>query len=446
MHRILVYNSIFEIKLMKSKLKNPLFVVFITIFIDLIGFGILIPIIPLLLTEPTSKFFVSVPGATLEEIRNNGLIIFGFLTASFPLAQFIATPILGQLSDKYGRKLILAISLAGTSISYVLFAIGIITKNIPLLFVSRIFDGITGGNIAVAQAAIADVSTPQNRARNFGLVGAAFGLGFILGPYLGGKLSDPSIVSWFDATTPFWFAAILAGLNTLSVLFIFPETLKNIQSHIKINWNKSITNILHAYTMKGMRPIFLTLFIFSAGFTFFQTFASPYFFDKFGFTQGNVGDLFAYVGLWMAISQAVITGLVAKRLKEYQVLRFSLIGTGIGIAAIALATQGWQLLFIMPFFAMFTGLNFANFTSLVSKSASPKVQGEVLGISTSVQAFGQSIPPILAGYIAASLATEAPLVVGSVTLVLAGILFWFIYKPSNEVVHEDSSENIVMGH
>jgi DHA1 family tetracycline resistance protein-like MFS transporter len=135
----------------------PIPVVFFTILLNALGFGILIPIIPLLLADPKSQYFMLPHSFSLGQ----GYIIFGFLVAIYPLMQFMATPILGQLSDKFGRKKILAISLAGTFISYILFAIGILLKNIPLLFISRAFDGITGGNISVAQAVVADVTPPQ---------------------------------------------------------------------------------------------------------------------------------------------------------------------------------------------------------------------------------------------------------------------------------------------
>lgn len=172
-----------------QKKSNPMLTIFLTVFIDLLGVGVLIPVMPLLLGDPTSPYYLLPTGWSTEQ----GYVLLGLLTAVFPLMQFFATPILGQLSDKYGRKDILLISLFGTSLSYVLFAYGIMSRNLPLLFVSRALDGITGGNISVAQAAIADISLPENRAKNFGLIGMAFGLGFIFGSFLGGKLSDPTV-------------------------------------------------------------------------------------------------------------------------------------------------------------------------------------------------------------------------------------------------------------
>lgn len=403
---------------------NPLPVIFFTIFVDLLGFGILIPVIPQLLANPASEYFLLPNGWSL----NQGYILLGFLTASFSIFQFLAAPILGQLSDRYGRKKVLAISLSGTAFSYILFAIGILTKNIPLLFISRAFDGVTGGNISVAQAAIADITTPEKRARNFGLIGAAFGLGFIIGPYLGGKLSDPSIVSWFSATTPFWFAAILSTVNVISIILFFPETLKLKNSKLIINWSRSILNIYHAAVNKDLRVLFGTVFLFNAGFTFFTTFFSVFLITKFSFTQGNIGDFFAYVGIWVAISQAIIVGKLAKRFSETQLIRFGIIGTGISIFLFFLPTESWQLFLITPLMAISNGIAFANITALISKSARPEIQGEVLGINSSVSALAMSIPPILSGYIAATLNPDMPIHIGGSILIAAAVFFWIFFK------------------
>ena len=411
---------------MRARLaKNPLPVVLFTVFVDLLGLGILIPVIPQLLANPASNYYIFAKSVPIS----HGYIVLGYLAAIFPLMQFVATPILGQLSDKFGRKKILAISLAGTSASYFVFALGIVTKNIPLLFISRAFDGITGGNIAVAQAAVADVTPPEKRARNFGLIGAVFGLGFTAEPYVGGKLSDPSIVHWFNATTPFLFAGILAALNVVFVLTLFPETLTNLSHHVQIKWTKSIQNIIHAYTYRELKAYFVTIFLFWSGFSFFTTFFGVFLIKRFGFTQGNIGDFFAYVGLWIVFTQAVVTRFIAKRFREYQVLRATYFGIAAALLAYFLPRVWWQLLFITPFMATFNGLTQANSTALVSRSVDSKIQGEILGINASVMALGQSIPPILSGYIAASLFAEAPIVVAAVVIFAAGVVFNLFYRP-----------------
>ncbi len=435
-------------KQFREKIKNnPLPVIFVTLFLNAIGFGILIPIIPLVLADPRSSFYLLPPDMNVSD----GYVIMGFLTGVYPLAMFLATPILGELSDKYGRKKILAISLFGTFLSYVLFGFALIIKNLPLLFISRIIDGITGGNISVAQAAIADVTKPEHRAKNFGLIGASFGLGFVLGPYIGGKLSDPSVLPFFDAATPFWFAAILAGLDVLFILFIFHETLQSRVEHITLHWGKAIKNVIKAYSLKDLRVLFLTNFLFFGGFTFFTTFFSVFLIRRFGFAQGNIGDFFSYVGLWVAFTQAVLTRRLAKKFREQQIVRVTLFGSAFALLLFLFTNAWWQLLIITPIFAMCNGLTMANLTSLVSRSAEPKVQGEVLGINASIQALAQGIPPILSGYIAASIAVEAPVLVSSITVAAAGLVFLFLLKlrqpvqgataPAVQPIEQSSTQN-----
>lgn len=406
---------------------KPLFVILSIVFLDLVGVGILIPIVPILLAGPRSPYYVLPAGYTIQQ----GYILLGWLVAIYSIFQFLAAPILGQLSDKYGRRKVLGVSLGGTCISYIVFAMGIITKNIPLLFLARAFDGITGGNIPVAQAVVTDITPVKERAKNFGLIGAAFGLGFIIGPYIGGKLSDPSIVSWFNAATPFWFAALLGAVNIVLVITLLPETLARTHKEVKIRWAPSLIDIVHAYTYRGFRTLFTTSFLFHGGFTFYTTFIGVYFINKFNFTSGNIGDFLAYVGLWIVISQGLILRKLT-RFADYKILRVTLITTGVLILAFFLPTVWWQLLFVVPFFGIPNGLSQAFLPTIISKSAEQSRQGEILGINASVSALAQSIPPIAAGYLAAQIVATAPIYVASLFIVLSGVIFWLFYKRKDQ--------------
>ncbi|GAC1391543.1 MAG: tetracycline resistance MFS efflux pump [Candidatus Saccharimonadales bacterium] len=424
---------------LQSKAKKALPTVLFTIFLDVLGVGILIPIIPQLLANPHSAYYLLPHGWTFK----GGLILLGWLLAIYPLMQFFATPILGQLSDRFGRRRVLGLSLAGTALGYVLFAVGIITRNLPLLFFSRALDGITGGNLSVAQAVIADVTAPKDRTKNFAKIGAAFGVGFVFGPYIGAKLASPGISffglfhtpHWFNPATPFWFTAILSVVNVVLVLIRLPETHQHIQKQLKVRFNQSIKNITKALTYPGLRVVFPSVFLYWAGFSFFQTFFQVLLVNKLHFTQNNVGDYFAYIGIWIAFTQLVITPFIAKRFRNYQVLRISLIATGIGLFGTLLAHNTTELLLVTPLFALFNGQTIANNTSLVSTSADHKIQGEVLGINASIQALAQAIPAFLSGYLA-TIGINTPVIFGASTMVASGILFWLIYKPSKHLLHQ----------
>lgn len=413
--------------------QNPLGVILFTVFVDMMGYGILIPIIPLVLADPASPFFL----LNVNIGPQQGYILLGLLIATYSIMQFIAAPIIGQLSDRYGRRKLLILSLGGTCLSYILFAFALIIKNIPLLFLSRALDGITGGNISVAQAAIADITDPKHRVKNFGLIGAAFGIGFIFGPFLGGKLSDTTFVSWFNAATPFWFAALLSLANVMSVVFFFPETLKKINETAKIVWYKSVANIFRAFSIKNLRNLFATNFLFQFGFSFFISFAGVFLIKKFNFNQGNIGDFFAFFGLWIAFTQIVVTRKIASKAEERKVLRITLLASGISVFLYFVPNVWWGLYLVAPLFAIFNGLTQANMIGLISRSSGQEVQGEVLGLNSSIQALAQAIPPILSGYIAASFTPESPMLISGVIIIFSGLLFIFLYRNegSKGIIH-----------
>lgn len=404
--------------------RRTLAILLFTVFIDVMGFGIMLPVIPILLADPRSPFFLLPPGMTLGQ----GYILLGGLAAVFALMQFLFAPILGQLSDRYGRKKILALSRVGTSVSYFLFALGIILKNLPLMFFARALDGATGGVIAVAQASIADLTEPHKRVRTFALLSAAFGLGFIGGPFLGGKLSDPGLVPWFNATTPFWFAGGLAAANALFVGLFLPETLAAPGRTGAIRWNQSWRNIVRAFAHPSLRALFLTAFFYHTGFSFYASFASVFMINRFGFSQGQIGDYFAFLGAVGLLTQVFIVRRVARRWTPPQVLRLViwLAGTFMFLASFAPA---WQTFVgVMFFFAMSSNLIQTNTTGLISASAGPAEQGEILGIASSLAALAMGITPLASGLIAAGISPETPIQVSALLIFFAAAAFRWMYQ------------------
>jgi DHA1 family tetracycline resistance protein-like MFS transporter len=401
----------------QKKALSPLLAVFITVFIDLLGIGIIIPVFAPLIVQNEHGML---PAAMSESTRN---IIYGLLTATFPFFQFFGAPILGSLADKHGRKKILQFSLAGTFFGYVLFALAIHFNILWLLFVARAIPGFMGGNISIVTAALADISKPEDRAKNFGLIGMAFGMGFIIGPAIGGILSSPKYISWFDYSTPIWFTALLTLVNIFYVYRQFPETFKS-GIGTKLSLMTGVNNIRRAFGLVNMRVILLTLFLQSFAFSFFMQFNQVYLIKKFHFSGLQIGYFFAYIGLWIAFTQGVITRRASGKFSPPQILRVSLIGLGITLMAI-LVPNTWQLLlFVNPFVAIFQGLTQPNQTSIVSQLSPKETQGEMLGIQQSIASLAFTIPPLIGGFIL-NIDYRVPIIVSSVITLAAWAVFYF---------------------
>lgn len=406
-------------KFMRNK-KFSIGTIFFTVFLDLLGLGIIIPILPALLLDPINGIL------PMTYSFSTRTLIYGFLIASYPLAQFFGAPILGSLADQKGRKKLLLLSLVGTVGGYAIFILGILTSNLYLLFLGRIVDGFTGGNISIAQSAIADVSTPETKSRNFGLIGMAFGLGFIIGPYIGGKLSDSSIVSWFSYATPFYLTILLATINVVLVALNFPETLV-IKREVKVNLFSGFINIKKAFTFKDLRVMFLVVFLTTVGFNFFTQFFQVFLYGKFKFTQSQVGDFFAYMGLWIAISQGAIMRPLSKIFKPAKILSYSIVLLAISFPFLLIPHQRVWLYLVVPFIAIFQGLTQPNGTAIISNLVDSGKQGEILGINQSISSLAQALPPIIAGFVTA-VNINLPTWFAAGSTLLAWIIFKGFFK------------------
>lgn len=391
--------------------KRVLAVLFGTLLIDMIGVGMIFPILPAIFTDSHSPYFM-LQGFSVDM----QYILAGVLMAIFSVVQFIMAPILGELSDIYGRKKLLTLGIAIFAISQLIFGFAIAIMSLPLLFVSRAISGLGAANFSIAQAAIADVTEPKDRAKNFGLIGAAFGIGFILGPLLGGLISDLSA----SATMPFWIAGVLGIVNLVFISWFLPET-RRTSAHERNTFDiwRGLHNIRAALIDKDARPVYLANFLSQSGFAFFTSFIGILLVVTFGFTPGMVGAFFAVVGIWVAITQGVILRLVLDRFRDRTILGWGLVILAFSSAAYAFLPSVISLYAVMPFVAIGQGLTIATLTALVSKGVSEEKQGVALGINGSILALSNGVAPVLAGVGSSLLGISAPFIVGGL-LILSG--------------------------
>lgn len=402
------------------KRKHPLLPIILTVFLDLLGLGIVIPIAAPLLMTPSEGMLPAAAGLDQRSVA------LGFLLGIFSVAQFFGAPILGALADKHGRKKILSLSIAGTLIGYVLFAFGIMERSLLLCFLSRALDGFTGGNISVAMSAIADVTEEKDRAKNFGLVGMSFGLGFILGPFLGGLLANPELVSWFNYATPYWFAAALSMVNMVVIRYLFQETLRQPKSG-RVHLFTGFGHLARAFRTAQLRGIFAVLFLMVFGFNFFTQFFQVFLIHKFEYGATDIAYLFAYIGLWLAISQGLLTRPLSKRFSVESIVSWTALLCALSLPLLLIPERSWWLYLIVPLIAIFSGLNTPNMTALISMQAGATEQGTILGMRQSVQSVAMALPPIMAGFMT-TLDVRLPIWSAGICMALGWLVFQLMVR------------------
>jgi DHA1 family tetracycline resistance protein-like MFS transporter len=403
-----------------------LWLVFLTIVLDMLGVGLLIPVFPQLIAPSSPTRIVPADWSV-----SDAYILGGWLLATFPLFQFLSTPVLGQLSDRHGRKRILALSIAGSAFSMLLFAFAIHRHDLPLMFLARALDGATGGNISVAQAVIGDISAPKDRARNFGLVGVAIGLGFIMGPFLGGILCDPSFASWTGTTTPFLVVAALAAVNALLVLRFLPETRPQGDGapRLRMQWTRSLSNIGKVFAVPELRMTLPALFFFNAGFTYFSTFWGVVLAEDFGFDGAAIGGFFGYMGVMIVLAQGTVVRRMPDRIRDASILPYSMLLVAASLVPYVFIPREHVALiwWIPPFMAVGMALTRSNGTALLVRITPESVRGEVMGIHSSAYALAQLVPSALSGYVAAQHA-RMPVLAGAASAFVGWLLFVWFYK------------------
>lgn len=390
-------------------------VLFFTLLIDMIGIGMVIPIIPIIFTDPTSPHFL------LTGYSEGAQYIFaGAVTALFGLMQFIFAPILGELSDVFGRKKLLTLGVGVLALSQILFGFGIEIASFSLILLSRAIAGIAGANFSIAQASIADVTAPQDRAKNFGLIGAAFGLGFIIGPALGGYIVSVT----GSPSSPFWVAGALGVLNMMSISLFLRETNMNRSEKKKFTLFKGIHNIMSALRDVDAKPLYIANFLYVSGFTFFTSFVGILLVSRFHFVESGIGVFFGVMGLWIVFTQGFILRLLTRKYGERDILYFSLLFLMIGLVLYAFVPSVFLLYMLVPVVAVSNGLSMANMGALISKSVSATKQGAALGINSSLMALSQGTIPLLAGFGSGVVGIKGPFLAGALLVAVAWLMLF----------------------
>lgn len=349
---------------MKNK---ALLTVFFIVFLDLFGFGIILPLLP----------FIA------EEFHANPFQI-GLLTSTYSFFQLIAAPILGRLSDRYGRKKLLVVSQIGSAAGYILLGLA---HSLPLLFLSRLIDGVTGGNISVAQAYVADVTDKKDRAKGMGMLGAAFGLGFIFGPAFGGFLSQWSFAA------PAYAAAAMAGLTALATSYFLKESIDTKKAITSPHTRFNLDEIKKVLSLRPVGLLIIIFLLFNTGFSVIQGNFALWTERTFSYTATENGYLLAFIGVVSASTQLLALPRLLKRFSEIKLLKMGTLAITIGMFSFLLVTKPFMLFFSILFIPFGFGLINPSIQALASENVPPEDYGGVLGTLQSAGSLGRVFGP-----------------------------------------------------
>ena len=381
------------------------------VLIDMLGFALVVPLL---------AFFADTFGATAFQT--------GLLVASYAAMQMISAPILGRISDRFGRRPVFLISILGTFIGFLILGFA---NSLWMLFVSRILSGLTAGNISVAQAYIADVTDEKNRARGMGMLGAAFGIGFILGPALGGTLSV------YGFAVPAFASAVLCFINLLTVFFWLPESLtpeRRAQLMAQEKADVSFSALLAALQHPSAGPLLWVRFGFAVAFNSFQSVFALYTLGKFGLTAQQTGYILAYVGIVLVIMQGGLIGPLSARFKESHLLVAFTIFATIGLFGWAIVQSVPGLLVAMFPLAIGAGSFNAVINSAISKTVSHDEVGGMLGFAAGLESSTRVVMPALASYLLGRYGPSTPGYLATLVMVIVVMFAYARLIATPEVV------------
>lgn len=400
---------------MASNRKAAIGFIFITILIDVTGWGIIIPVIPKLISELIN--------GNISQAASWG----GYLTFAYAIMQFIFAPVLGNLSDQYGRRPVLLISLFGFALDYIFVALA---PTIGWLIVGRLIAGVTGASITTAMAYIADVSSPEDRAKNFGMVGAAFGAGFIIGPGIGGLLGE------MGSRVPFMFAAGLTLLNWLYGYFVLPESLPK-EHRRKFEWKRAnpVGSLQFFLKYRGIWGLAISLMLVYIAAHAVQSTWNFFTIEKFNWSEGMIGGSLAVVGLLVGAVQGGLIRWINPILGNERSVYVGLLLYTVGLFLFAMATQSWMMFaFLVPY--CLGGIAGPALQAIISNHVPPNQQGELQGGLTSLMSITTIIGPLLMTNLFAYFTrpnapihfSGAPFLLGALLMLASAIVAYVVLK------------------
>ena len=386
-------------------MNSSLIFIFITVFVDLLSYGIMLPLLP---------FFV--------QAQDGGAMIAGMLSSFYAFTQLFTGPIIGALSDRFGRRPVLLICLMGTALGYLILGLA---NSLPMLFLAVLIDGLTGGNLTTVYAYIADSTNSENRARGMGLVGAAFGLGLMAGPALGGVLSQ------YGLYVPAFTACGIALANVLFGFFVLPESLPPEKRQVKpiseaFNWANQFIGL---FNQQNIQKLLIAMFLLNLAFAGLQSNFPLYSNYRFQWDPTRNGYFYLYVGVCAVFIQGFLFGKLQPRFGEKCLTIFGLTLMALGLAGMALAPAAWMLYPAVTIVALGTGTSIPSLTALVSLRVSESEQGRLMGGTQTLLSLTNIFGPILAGISFEFITFSAPYWLGSLFAVFAlGVAYLGLHR------------------
>ena len=391
--------------------------IYFTFFVDSLGWSIVFPIFAPYFLDGNNELFS-------EEISlATRTTILGFFLMAFSLGQFLAAPLIGEYADRNGRRKALVLSVFFTFIGMALTAWSVQTYSLIWLFAGRLLTGVFASNMSICLACVSDLSENEEaKVKKFGYLSVLAGLSFILGAFIGGKLSDPLISPWFSPMVPLWLATLLTFANYLFVLFGFKET-SSVDLSVRFDFFESFRNIRQALRTEKIKRIYTIYFLFLFAWTMLFQFTPVLTVQRYSFTNSNIGDLALFMGLCWALGSSLLNKFLIRFFSQKVILEFCLLMFTVLCTLIFFTTHLWEVIGVLGFAVLIGGLAWPHCTGVISNSAGKEMQGKILGMSQSVQSLAMSLAPVVGGA-AYQVMSDFPFLLGASATLIAGIIYF----------------------